>query len=468
MNGQMPGEESLEDESPMPPAVHPTVSISSSKESPEERAAAGLPPRTCAAVAEAEDKTLAAQVEMKLSQEDGQVKESTSALTERAGNRKLREAEEAIWDNSIEVSFSDMGTVMDMKSSPTEEALASVEEDEKATAVEGDEKAVGDSSSTPVADVPRKKGKWSSKLKKIFSGKSGSTNVAVKEKKEKSTPLRKRFQKKKLDKKEHQGEDTTLLGETADNTTEVQEPTGEGILGEFEWAIEYVSTGNMSEYASTENISGEVEKEEDAALNEPELEAAGETSALVVPTVDCPVSDKSTAALDNHVLCSKPEWDEAMCNFQEVKEAMFALAGKWSWNTNNPKEAGWVIPHTPLDKNKATVIFAAAKQLYSQRELIKEKSADLKEQEKLAHEAQDVMSYQTALEQSGLLVKELSDAKIMEDVSFKSVKTLFNSLTKQERGYAVMLGDDVARAAKEVEALNCDAVLEVELRLPEA
>lgn len=78
------------------------------------------------------------------------------------------------------------------------------------------------------------------------------------------------------------------------------------------------------------------------------------------------------------------------------------------------------------------------------------------------------MSYQTALEQSGLLVKELSDAKIMEDVSFKSVKTLFNSLTKQERGYAVMLGDDVARAAKEVEALNCDAVLEVDLRLPEA
>eukprot|EP00985_Skeletonema_marinoi_P022226 scaffold14098_cov157-Skeletonema_marinoi.AAC.2 len=43
----------------------------------------------------------------------------------------------------------------------------------------------------------------------------------------------------------------------------------------------------------------------------------------------------------------------------------------------------------------------------------------------------------------------------------------WDDLSSEARGYAVMLGDDVARAAKEVESFHCEASLEVEMSLPE-
>ena len=173
----------------------------------------------------------------------------------------------------------------------------------------------------------------------------------------------------------------------------------------------------------------------------------------------------SPVASDSLALCSKPAWAEAMCNFHEAKAAMFALTGRW--NADSPKAEEWAVPLTQLDINKARDIIVAANQLYSQRKLIEDKSAELKKQEELTQGAQTVASYQAGLEKTGTLVEELSDAERLEESTFVLVKSLFNSLSSEERGYAVMLGDDVARAAKEVESFHCEASLEVEMSLPE-
>ncbi|KAK1735023.1 hypothetical protein QTG54_014089 [Skeletonema marinoi] len=440
MNDEMSHD--LSDEPLTPPSVPPTASTSSSasRESLEERAAAGLPaltPRADSAVAEDEDEDSVFAKVQSVSQ-DVSLKNSSS-LTEKAGNTKWRVEEgQAIWDNSIEMSYSDMINFMDESNK---------------------EEVVGDSSFAPSTNTPvptRKKVRWS-KFNKIFSGRSKSTGAAGEEKKVKTKSILKRFQKKKVRKEEHQDK----LNETIDNTNEVQEPSEEGVCGEFEWAVEYDSIEKSFKDGDTNEVKEVNDDNEDAESKETELEA----EAAVEPSTFAPAMD-SPVASNNLALCSsKPAWAEAMCNFHEAKAAMFALTGRW--NADSPKAEEWAVPETQLDINKARDIIVAANQLYSQRKLIEDKSAELKKQEELTQGAQTVASYQAGLEKTGTLVKELSDAKRLEESTFVLVKSLFNSLSSEERGYAVLLGDDVARAAKEVESFHCEASLEVEMSLPE-
>jgi hypothetical protein len=422
INGQTPKETDLDEET----EVHPTVGISSSTKSPEESAVADLPTRADAAVAKAEDETLCAKAEMESSFADYQsksLKSSSSTITEVAENREKHQADDTIWDNSIEVSYSDMCNFMDMISPPAKEDPTDVEVIEVFSSISLD----------AAPTIARRKVRWSSKLKKkVFSGKSRKNIVIVNEKKKRSASLFHRFQKEKFDK-----------GENEVNT-KFTEPTEEGFCGEFTWTPQYDSIEKSFKYTEGEK--------NDFALNEPALqEASFETATF------------DSTALDNCAFCSKPEWEEAVCNIQEVKEAMYAVTS--IWNTKFRTEEGWEIPKTRLDKEKAIGLFTAAKQLYCQRLLIEVKEAGLKEQNQIAHEAKDVASYQAALEKTGHLYKELSDAKRMESITFIKFKTLFNSLTAQERGYAMMLGDDVAGAANEVKALYCDADLKVELKV---
>jgi hypothetical protein len=436
MNDEMPHD--LSDEPLTPPSVPPSASTSSStsRESIDERAAAGLPalpPRTDSAVAEDEDEDSVFAKVQSVSQ-DVSLKNSSS-LTEKAGNTKWRVEEgQAIWDNSIEMSYSDMINFMDESNK---------------------EEVVGDSSFAPSTNTPipnRKKVRWS-KFNKIFSGRSKSTGAAGEEKKAKTKSILKRFQKKKVRKEEHQDK----LSETIDNTNEVQGPSEEGVCGEFEWAVEYDS---VEKSFKDGDMNGVKEVNDEAESKETELEA----EAAIEPSTFAPAMD-SPVASDNLALCSKPAWAEAMCNFHEAKAAMFALTGRW--NADSPKAEEWAVPETQLDINKARDIIVAANQLYYQRKLIEDKSAELNKQEELTQGAQTVASYQAGLEKTGALVIELSDAKRLEESTFVLVKSLFNSLSSEERGYAVEIGDDVARAAKEVESFHCEASLEVEMRLPE-
>mmetsp|Transcript_19626 Transcript_19626/g.39318 ORF Transcript_19626/g.39318 Transcript_19626/m.39318 type:complete len:858 (+) Transcript_19626:44-2617(+) len=440
MNDEMPHD--LSDEPLTPPSVPPSASTSSStsRESLDERAAAGLPaltPRADSAVAEDEDEDSVFAKVQSVSH-DVSLKNSSS-LTEKAGNTKWRVEEgQAIWDNSIEMSYSDMINFMD---EPNKEEV------------------VGDSSFAPSTNTPvptRKKVRWS-KFNKIFSGRSKSTGAAGEEKKAKTKSILKRFQKKKIRKEEHQDK----LSQTIDNTNEVEEPSEDGVCGEFEWAVEYDSIEKSFKDGDTNEVKEVNDDNEDAESKETELEA----EAAVEPSTFAPAMD-SPVASNNLALCSsKPAWAEAMCNFHEAKAAMFALTGRW--NADSPKAEEWAVPETQLDINKARDIIVAANQLYSQRKLIEDKSAELKKQEELTQGAQTVASYQAGLEKTGTLVNELSDAKRLEESTFVLVKSLFNSLSSEERGYAVVLGDNIARAAKEVESFQCEASLEVEMSLPE-
>ena len=245
MNDEMPHD--LSDEPLTPPSVPPSASTSSSasRESLEERAAAGLPaltPRADSAVAEDEDEdedSVFAKVQS-VSQ-DVSLKNSSS-LTEKAGNTKWRVEEgQAIWDNSIEMSYSDMINFMDESNK---------------------EEVVGDSSFAPSTNTPvptRKKVRWS-KFNKIFSGRSKSICAAGEEKKAKTKSILKRFQKKKFRKEEHQDK----LNETIDNTNEVQEPSEEGVCGEFEWAVEYDSIEKSFKDGDTNEVKEVNDDNEDA------------------------------------------------------------------------------------------------------------------------------------------------------------------------------------------------------------
>ena len=281
------------------------------------------------------------------------------------------------------------------------------------------EKVVRDSksSSTSAPAPARKQVKWSSKI-------LGRTGGQMKNIEAKS--ILKRFKKKK----NYKQEEVCVL-----------EPTEEK-----DESIEKSSVEDANKTIKQTNVEKEVVEE--SMETEMESEAAVEPSA---PPIINPV------VLDNPVACAKPALADPMCSFQEMKETMRALTGCNSDNCD--------VPETQLDKKKARELIITAKQLYSQRQLIKDKSAELEEEEKLIHGAQTVASYQAGLEKKGIIVKELSDAKELESSSYTLFKSLFSNLSAEERTYAVMLGDDVARGVAEVKKLHCDAALEIEMTL---
>ena len=350
-----------------------------------------------------EESNIFAEIEKKLSRDN-----KTSHLRQ----------EEEVWDNSIEVSYSDLGDFL--------------KEINEGAAAEDPSFILSPNCPTS----PRRKAKWL-KLRKIFAGKSGYIHAALLEKKMKSKLMLKRLSKKKL-REEKQCEATKMTGTAVDETNnENDEPDEEEACGEF---------GKAVQYDKNNNIERAVEEEKVDRLNDAEATPSPvEPSSLPWNTPD--------VVFDNNAFCSKLAWDEAICNFQEAKAAIFGLTGSWMADKEEP------VPKVRLDEGKANQIIAASKELYRQREMIKEKSADLEVQQKVAKNKR-------AKEKMRHLVKELSDVKRAEDESFALFKDLFTSLSSKERKLAIKLGDDVARAAKEVRSLQCDAVVEVETSLP--
>jgi len=220
----------LHDESLVPPSVSRSVSTSSStsKESVEEKTAEGLPvsvprapsifssaytPRAACAVAEAENNTIhEEQVDMKLSRDDSKDAslEAFSSVTELACNAQLHVEEEAIWDNPIEVTYSEM--CIDMESVSSEEALTSVDADEGKELLVKKE-VVGELAVDDASTPARKKVKWASKLNQIRVF-SNTKSPNVEEKKLKSTSLLNRFKKKNRKEERDQDETVHLLGQT--------------------------------------------------------------------------------------------------------------------------------------------------------------------------------------------------------------------------------------------------------------
>eukprot|EP00986_Skeletonema_menzelii_P018165 scaffold25925_cov206-Skeletonema_menzelii.AAC.4 len=389
--------------SPVPPSA--SIPSSVSAETPEERIAAGflaLTPRAATAVAEVADNKEEDNDDSIFPQVDMKSTQDTFLKTSSSLTEKAG-------NTRIEMSYSGFMDASNKEKVVRDSTLSST--------------------NAPAATPARKQVKWSSKI-------LGRTGGKIKNGKAKS--ILKRFKKKRNQNQEEEDKLCVL----------VEESTEEGDCGEFECAFKEDSIETSSVEDANKIIkeaNDEKEDTEESKETEMESEATAEPSA---PAIDDPV------VLDTPAACAKPVSAEPTCSFQEMKDVMFALM---NCNPNSD------VPETQLDKKKARELMLTAKQLYSQRELIKEKSAELDEHWKLIHGAQTVASYQSGLEKNGILIKELSDAKGLEASSYTLFKSLFSNLSSEERGYAVMLGNDVARAAQEVKSLHCDALLEIEM-----